>query len=57
VPSINIEKLAADYDRKRRMNPAEFKRLLALMLRYGKVRGKVLEIGCGTGFFLLPLAR
>ena len=57
VPSINIEELAADYDRKRRMDPAEFKRLLALMLRYGKVRGKVLEIGCGTGFFLLPLAR
>ena len=54
---IEIEKLAHRYDEKRRMDPADFDRLLGLIIQYGQVRGRALEIGCGTGFHLIPLAQ
>lgn len=54
---IDIEKLAEDYNEKRRMDPADFDRLLGLIIRYGQIKGRVLEIGCGTGFHLIPLAQ
>ena len=57
VVAIDIEGLAAGYDDKRRMDPAEFERLLGLILRYGGVGGRALEVGCGTGFYLVPLAQ
>ncbi len=57
VASIDIAKLAAGYDDKRRMDPTEFERLLEWISHYGKVTGQVLEVGCGTGFYLVPLAQ
>ncbi len=57
VASIDIGELAAGYDDKRRMDPVEFERLLGWIFHYGKVAGHVLEVGCGTGFFLVPLAQ
>jgi len=57
VTPIDISELATGYDNKRRMDPAEFERLLAWILHYGGVAGRILEIGCGTGFYLVPLAR
>jgi ubiquinone/menaquinone biosynthesis C-methylase UbiE len=55
--SINIDKLAEAYDEKRRMDPADFDRLLGLIIKYGRIQGRALEIGCGTGFHLIPLAQ
>ena len=49
VASIDLTELAAGYDAKRQMDPAEFERLLECIFHYGKVAGRVLEIGCGTG--------
>ena len=57
VAFTNIAQLAAGYDDKRRMDPAEFERLLEWISHYGKVTGQVLEVGCGTGFYLVPLAQ
>jgi len=57
VASIDLTELAAGYDAKRQMDPAEFERLLECIFHYGKVAGRVLEIGCGTGFYLVPLAQ
>ena len=57
VASIDLAELAAGYDAKRRMDPADFERLLECIFHYGKVAGRVLEIGCGTGFYLVPLAQ
>lgn len=57
MASIDLTELAAGYDAKRQMNPAEFERLLECIFHYGKIAGRVLEIGCGTGFYLVPLAQ
>jgi ubiquinone/menaquinone biosynthesis C-methylase UbiE len=54
---IWIRELAEGYDEKRRMDPADFKRLHRLILKHGDVKGRFLEIGCGTGFHLVPLAQ
>ncbi|MFC1847754.1 class I SAM-dependent methyltransferase [Chloroflexota bacterium] len=54
---IDIEELAAGYDEKRQMDPADFERLLGLIARQSEVGGRVLEVGCGTGFHLVPLAQ
>ena len=56
VSRIDIERLAGGYDEKRRMEPDDFERLLDLIRDIAKVRGRVLEVGCGTGFLLIPLA-
>ena len=45
VASIDLAELAAGYDAKRRMDPADFLRLLECIFHYGKVAGRVLEIG------------
>lgn len=57
VPTLNLSELAAEYDEKRRMEPADFQRLLDLIFHYGRPAGQILEVGCGTGFYLIPLAR
>ncbi len=57
VPSVDIAELATSYDDKRRMDPVGFERLRGWIFHYGKVPGRVLEIGCGTGFYLVPLAK
>ena len=57
VVSIDIAELAAGYDDKRRVEPSEFERLLDWICYYGRVAGRALEIGCGTGFYLVPLAQ
>ena len=57
VASIDLAELAAGYDAKRQMDPVEFERLLEWIFYYGEVAGRVLEIGCGTGFYLVPLAQ
>jgi len=57
VASIDLTELADGYDAKRQMDPVEFERLLECIFHYGKVAGRVLEIGCGTGFYLVPLAQ
>lgn len=55
-PPINMAAFAGDYDAKRGMDPEDFERLLSLIIGYARVDGPVLEVGCGTGFYLLPLA-
>jgi len=45
VASIDLAELAAGYDAKRQMDPADFERLLECIFHYGKVAGRVLEIG------------
>jgi ubiquinone/menaquinone biosynthesis C-methylase UbiE len=54
---IDIARLADGYDDKRRMDPADFERLLGLIQHHGQVTGRALEVGCGTGFLLIPLAQ
>ncbi len=54
---IALEKLAEGYDEKRRMAPADSERLYRLILKHDDVKGRFLEIGCGTGFHLVPLAQ
>jgi len=44
VASIDLTELAAGYDAKRQMDPAEFERLLERIFYYGKVAGRILEI-------------
>ncbi len=55
VASINIGEIAADYDDKRRMDPAELKRLLGWILHYGKATGR--RLAAAPGFYLVPLAQ
>ena len=54
---IDFEKLSEDYDEKRRMDPADFDRLLSLIIEHGQIQGRALEIGCGTGFLFIPLTQ
>ena len=53
---LDMGQLADAYDGKRRMVPADLERLLGLIQRHGHITGRALEIGCGTGFLLVPLA-
>jgi tRNA G46 methylase TrmB len=57
LQSVDLSELALDYDAKRRMEPQDFEKLLGYMLHYGKVEGDALEIGCGPGYYLAPLAQ
>jgi len=57
VQSVNLTELALHYEDKRRMEPQDFARLINYILHYGKVEGDVLEIGCGPGYYLVPLAQ
>lgn len=52
-----VSELAKSYDQKRRIEKREFQRILEYVRHYGKVTGKILDVGCGTGFYLVPLAR
>ena len=57
LQSVDLSELALDYDAKRRMESQDFEKLLGYMLHYGKVEGDALEIGCGPGYYLAPLAQ
>jgi ubiquinone/menaquinone biosynthesis C-methylase UbiE len=57
VQSVDLNELALNYDDKRRMEPQDFERLINCIRHYGKVEGDVLEIGCGSGYYLAPLAQ
>ena len=57
VQSVDLTELALNYDDKRRMEPQDFERLINCIRHYGKVEGDVLEIGCGSGCYLVPLAQ
>jgi len=57
LQSVDLSELALDYDAKRRMEPQDFERLIGYMLHYGEVGGDALEIGCGSGYYLAPLAQ
>lgn len=54
---VDLTELASNYEDKRRMEPQDFDRLINYILHYGKVEGDVLEIGCGPGYYLVPLAQ
>jgi ubiquinone/menaquinone biosynthesis C-methylase UbiE len=54
---MDMSQLAASYDEKRRMPAADLERLLGLIERHGRVKGHILEVGCGTGFYLVHLAQ
>jgi len=57
VQSVDLNELALNYDDKRRMEPQDFERLVSCICQYAKVEGDVLEIGCGPGYYLVPLAQ
>ena len=57
MQSVDLNELALNYDDKRRMEPQDFDRLINCIRHYGKVEGDVLEIGCGPGYYLVPLAQ
>jgi len=57
MQSVDLTELALNYDDKRRMEPQDFERLINCIRHYGKVEGDVLEIGCGPGYYLVPLAQ
>ncbi len=57
VQSIDLNELAVDYDDKRHMAPQDFERLIDCIRHYGEVEGGVLEICCGSGYYLAPLAQ
>ena len=57
VQSVDLNELATDYDEKRRLEPQDLQKLLGYIQHYGKVIGDALEIGCGPGYYLVPLAK
>ncbi len=57
MPPINLTELANDYDECRQIDTTESERLFNIICEHGQISGRILEIGCGTGFYLIPLAQ
>ena len=52
----DVEALATDYDKKRGLKQSELEEMMGYILRYGRVEGWILDVGCGTGRFTIPLS-
>ena len=53
---VNVRVLSRSYAEERKIADADFQNLLTYILKYCDMRGLFLDVGCGIGTFLLPLA-